>query len=133
MTDATDPPPEETWHHLRFDWNEVDFSSSLTNNGTEAVMRCHNPTKKWPAMLLPDIYHGPAYPNEGYGGLTGDLPIFLALIAFSMQPEELAAELPKMMHNGKWQTHSLPHGRMYRHQVRSPQDDNFMQVLIDVV
>jgi hypothetical protein len=64
-------------------------------------------------MLLPDIYHGPAYPYQGYGGLTGDLPIFLSLIAFSMKPERLPQELPRMMHNGEWGTHTKSHGRMF--------------------
>lgn len=109
--DATDPPEDETWHHLRFDWDEETLSSSLTNTGTEAVMRCHNPEKRWPGMLLPDIYHGPAYPYEGYGGLTGDLPIFLALIALSMNPNRLPIELPRMMQNGEWGTHGRSHGR----------------------
>jgi hypothetical protein len=62
-------------------------------------------------MLLPDIYHGPAYSAPGYGGLTGDLPIFLALMAFSMKPDRLPTQLPKLMRNGDWVTHERSHGR----------------------
>jgi hypothetical protein len=111
--DATDPPKDETWHHLRFDWNGENLSSSLSNTGAESVMRCHDPRKRWPGMLLPDIYHGPAYPYDGYGGLTGDLPIFLALVALSMDPARLPVELPQMMQAGEWGTHGRLHGRTY--------------------
>lgn len=62
-------------------------------------------------MLLPDIYHGAAYPHTGYGGLTGELPIFLALLAFSMAPGHLANDLPNMMSGGSWRAHRQSHGR----------------------
>jgi hypothetical protein len=61
-------------------------------------------------MLLPDIYHVPPYRHEGFGGLTGDLPIFLALIAFSMSPRRLATEIPELMEDGEWKTHDRRHG-----------------------
>jgi hypothetical protein len=48
-------------------------------------------------MLLPDIYHGPPYSAPGYGGLTGDLPIFLGLLALSMKPDRLMTELPRLI------------------------------------
>jgi hypothetical protein len=64
-------------------------------------------------MLLPDIYHGPHYSAAGYGGLTGDLPIFLSLLALSMKPSRLAEELPKLMKDGDWVEHQKSHGRAY--------------------
>jgi hypothetical protein len=109
--DATNPPQSETWQDLSFDWDETTLSSALTNAGANRSLRLHNPNARWPRMLLPDIYHGPEYPESHYGGLRGDLPIFLALIALSMRPELLSTQLPKMMVNGEWVEHERSHGR----------------------
>jgi hypothetical protein len=111
--DATSPPKSETWHDLSFDWDETTMSSTLTNAGTRRSLRVHNPNARWPSMLLPDIYHGPDYFGSDYGGLTGDLPIFLALIALSMKPDRLPTQLPKMMVGGEWQEHKRSHGRRF--------------------
>jgi hypothetical protein len=64
-------------------------------------------------MLLPEIYHGPEWANEGYGGLTGDLSIFLALVAFSMSPNRLATEIQNMVKDGEWTTHDRSHGSKF--------------------
>ncbi|KAI2488000.1 hypothetical protein Ptr902_02133 [Pyrenophora tritici-repentis] len=106
--DATSPPAEESWHCLRFNHNP-DYSSSLTNVGTHSALQFHNPTLYWHSMLLPDIYHGQGY--LGYVGLTGDLPIFLSLLALSMDASLLQSWLPNSMRNGQWQAHQWPNGR----------------------
>ncbi|KAK1910647.1 hypothetical protein P3342_008526 [Pyrenophora teres f. teres] len=106
--DATSPPTEEPWHCLRFNHNQ-DYSSSLTNVGSHSALRCHNSSHFWHSMLLSDIYHGPGY--VGYGGLTGDLPIFLSLLALSMDASQLLHWLPTSMENGKWQAHQWRNGR----------------------
>jgi hypothetical protein len=63
-------------------------------------------------MLLPDIYQVPPTPTpEGYGGLKGELPLLLALIAFSMSKKDLQKYLNRMYEGGRWQVHGLPHGR----------------------
>jgi len=110
--DATTPTDGgDTWHPLMFEHDETTYCSSVTNAGTERTLRVQRPDARWPRMLLPDIYHGPAYPHAGYGGLTGDLPIFLSLIAFSMSPRQLITDLPKMMKDGEWRAHNNQHGR----------------------
>jgi hypothetical protein len=111
--DATNPPDSESWHDLWFDWDETTLSSALTNVGTRRALRVQDPKSRWPRMLLPDIYHGPHYSAAGYGGLTGDLPIFLSLLALSMKPSRLAEELPKLMKDGDWVEHQKSHGRAY--------------------
>jgi hypothetical protein len=111
--DATNPPPEESWQHLWFEWNDTTLSSVLTNAGTRRGLRVQDPNAWWPHMLLPNIYHGPAYTAAGYGGLRGELAIFLALVAFSMKPEMLSTGLPKLTENGGWGTHDYPHGRKF--------------------
>jgi hypothetical protein len=64
-------------------------------------------------MLLPDIYYhsAPTTPYQQYGGLKGELAIFLALVAFAMVPEKMPNVLPVMFQNGEWKTYSMPHGR----------------------
>jgi hypothetical protein len=109
--DATNPAEGETYHSLMFEHDENTYCSSLTNVGTERTLRVQRPESRWPTMLLPDIYHGAAYPHAGYGGLKGDLPILLALIAFSMKSGRLAIDLPNMMANGEWRAHRNAHGR----------------------
>jgi hypothetical protein len=109
--DATNLPSSDNWHRLFFDWDENTFASYLTNAGTQTTMRVQDKDSEWPSMLLPRIYHGLHYAASGYGGLRGDLAIFLSLIAFSMKPERLQAELPRLMEAGRWRTHSRSHGR----------------------
>jgi hypothetical protein len=67
--------------------------------------------------LLPEIYHGPPTLHTPYGGLTGDLTIFLALMALSMQPEYLSVVLPMTRSSGKWKTHLYPHGSKFNNSV----------------
>lgn len=111
--DATSPRPADTWQHLWFNWDQQNYSSALTNAGQHRTLRFQDPRARWPSMLLPDIYHSTTYAANGVGGLTGELAIFLALIAFSMKPERLLAELPRMMEDGEWQEHSRSNGRMF--------------------
>jgi hypothetical protein len=111
--DAINPPAGEAWQHLWFEWNERTLSSALTNAGTARALRVQDPSAWWPHMLLPDIYHGPTYTAAGYGGLTGELAIFLALVALSMKPERLLTELPRLTEKGEWVTHGCAHGRKF--------------------
>jgi hypothetical protein len=110
VLDATNPG-DEAWRFLWFDHDINDNSSSLTNAGTHRVLRCHDPIKRWPSMLLPDTYHGLAYDHLNYRGITGEIGIFLALLALSMQPERLSQELLNLVQNGEWKTHRRTHGR----------------------
>jgi len=110
-TDATSPPPAETWHPLRFDHGHPDYASYLTSSGAEDTLDCQRNDQAWIHMLLPSVYHGKEIQDPRYGGLIGDLGIFLALVAFSMEPKHLQQWLPWMFQNSAWQTHSLGHGR----------------------
>jgi hypothetical protein len=122
--DAMNPLKSEAWHDLSFDWDETTMSSTLTNAGTSRSLRVHNPNSMWPRMLLPDIYHGPDDSGTDCGGLTGELAIFLGLIALSMKPDRLPTQLPRMMADGEWKEHHRSHGRKfllnYDHRSRTP-------------
>jgi hypothetical protein len=110
--DATSPPPGSAWHPLGFEHhNDDNYSSSLTNAGQQTTLRCHRINELWTRMLLPDIYHGPAGAVQGQGGLRGELPIFLALIAFAMPVNSLVSFLPRMLERGTWQAYHMMNGR----------------------
>jgi hypothetical protein len=113
MGDATQPD-EECWRPLTFDHDYSDYSSYLSNAGSMQTLRCQRPDQLWPKMLLPGIYQVPPTPtNSAYGGMKGDLALFLALIAFSLSKEHLQQYLISMLIGGKWQVHGLPHGRKF--------------------
>jgi hypothetical protein len=73
------------------------------------MLRVQRRDQAWPRLLLPDIYHTPTLtPHQQYGGLTGELPIFLALIAFSTSRDWLPNVLPTVFQNGAWVLHQHP-------------------------
>lgn len=111
--DAGNPGPGETWQPLCFDQDQYDQGASYLCNVAQRRAVAYRRETRWLPMLLPDIYYENAHVtrNEAYGGLKGELAIFLALIAFSMRPEQLASRLPYMLQSGSWMTHNLPHGR----------------------
>ncbi|KAF2125405.1 hypothetical protein P153DRAFT_112573 [Dothidotthia symphoricarpi CBS 119687] len=109
--DALAPPRDDVWHPLRFDHSTTDWSSFLTNAGGESTLRCQRNDQSWPSLLLPDIYHTPKIVSqEGWGGLTGELPIFLALLAHSTSLDYLPLVLPHMFINGSW----IPHNHNFK-------------------
>ena len=126
--DTGDQDPEdapegegEGWHHLSFDYEDEDdgwptYSSYVTNAGQHSRLRTQRPDQTWPKMLLPEHYHAPessrtVYPQ--YGGLTGELPLFLALIAFSVDTNYVHQTLRACFQNGSWRTHNIDHVRKY--------------------
>lgn len=105
--DATNPADDEAWHPLRFDHSELDYSSFLTNAGQQPQLKIQRPDQIWPKMLLPDIYHAPMQTTSlAHGGLTGELPILLGLLAISMPSNWLPSELPKLFTGGVWTVHA---------------------------
>ncbi|OCK80610.1 hypothetical protein K432DRAFT_39937 [Lepidopterella palustris CBS 459.81] len=104
----------EAWHRLSFTHDETDYSSYLTNAGEHHTLRTQRFDQRWPQMLLPDIYHIPAHlriDSPQYGGLNGELPIFLALIAFSIHPNHVGWALANCFKNGSWLVHQYSNGR----------------------
>jgi hypothetical protein len=110
--DATRISNDEHWGKLYFD-HEDDYSSYLTNAGENLTLACQRQDQRWPRMLLPNIYHGPNTPFQQYGGLCGELPIFLALMAFSIQRDHVNWWLQNSFVNGQWRTHHYGPGCEY--------------------
>jgi hypothetical protein len=106
--DARNPPNTEAFHKLHFEYydHNNDYSSYLTHAGQHPALRLQPQDRNWVDMLLPSIYHShtPA-PNNQYGGVIGELPIFLALMAFTTPREYLPTVLPRMFNEGRWITH----------------------------
>ncbi|KAF1848010.1 uncharacterized protein K460DRAFT_66994 [Cucurbitaria berberidis CBS 394.84] len=110
--DATDPPDDDDWHPLKFDHSPTDYSSFLTNAGANDTLRCQRADQTWPQMLLPDIYRTAASTTSpGYGGLTGELPIFIALMAHTTSRQYLPSVIPHMFNNQAWLEHAHQYQR----------------------
>lgn len=108
---ATNPTDGQAYRPLGFEHHDDDsYSSYLTNVMVQPTLRCQRDDQIWTRMLLPNTYHGTSTTVPQYGGLKGELPIFLALIAFSMPPALLQTYLPAMMHNGVWQQFNMQNG-----------------------
>jgi hypothetical protein len=105
--DAINPSPNETWQPLHFEHPpDGNYSSYLCNVAPHRRVACRRRDQQWLKMLLPDIYYEgapeTAYPQ--YGGLKGELAIFLALVAFAIHPDDLLQWLPVMFTGRAWRT-----------------------------
>lgn len=105
--DARNPPNDDVFHKLQFgrlhNDNNDDFSSYLTNAGQYCTLRVQPRDPRWARMLLPTIYHSHQPTSSAdYGGLIGELPIFLALMAFTTSRELVSSVLPHMFIGGSW-------------------------------
>lgn len=89
-----------------------DYSSCVTFGADieRERLRCHRADQHWMYELLPDRYHSQQLIQQAnYGGMMGDLPILIALIAFSVPPRQVAAALGQCL-RGQWQQHGQPRG-----------------------
>lgn len=115
--DARSPQNGDDWHRLCFDSYDANRCTSyLTNAGQLSTLRVQPPyPQAWATMLLPDIYHSrnPATPHHP-GGLVGELPIFLGLMAFTITRDNLASVLPHTFAGGRWNVHAWQAPRMWR-------------------
>lgn len=107
--DGTAPYSGSAWRPLRFD-SGPDGSAYLTPTGSSETLLCQRTDQLWAHKLLPNIYHGPQTQDPSQGGLCGELPIFLALAAMSMEPQFLQQWLPWMFQDSRWHMHGLSPG-----------------------
>jgi hypothetical protein len=108
----------EGWHRLSFYHDGQTYSSHVTNAGQHSRLKTQRPDQTWPKMLLPEHYHAPESSRTSaeyhqYGGLTGELPLFLALIAFSVDANHVHWALQACFQNESWRTHGVEHVREY--------------------
>ncbi|KAF1996974.1 hypothetical protein P154DRAFT_300093 [Amniculicola lignicola CBS 123094] len=107
--DALVPPDDAVWHTLHFEHSAEDYSSYVTFAAEHSTLRLQG--KGWPTLLLPDIYHTTSTHPE-YGGLKGELPILLGLVALSTSKDYLYSVLPTTFTQGEWQVHKYGCPRM---------------------
>jgi hypothetical protein len=113
--DGRAPPSDDDWHKLRFDTYDSRGSSYLTNAGQLSTLHVQPYSEHWAHLLLPDIYHSRTLATrEQPGGLTGELPIFLGLMAFTTTQENLQGVLPYTFSGGRWITHNWQTTRTHK-------------------
>jgi hypothetical protein len=101
--DARNPPNDDGWHTLKFACYDNTNTSYLTDAGQVQTLYRQPHDRRWADLLLPTTNHTDQRASfQGDGGLVGELPIFLALIAFSTSREYLPNVLPRTFMNGAW-------------------------------
>lgn len=106
----------EDWTPLRFQWPNTDNVGSPTfvaRRALESTLQCQRSDQRWVREILPIRYHAEAgYRAEpqGRGGLVGELPILIALIALSVRPDQVPTALVHCMGH-EYNPHGLPRGQ----------------------
>ncbi|KAK3712169.1 hypothetical protein LTR37_009260 [Vermiconidia calcicola] len=105
----------EDWVPLKFRWpDEINSSgvSYATTRGPYDRLRLQRPDQVVLRELLPDQYLATPEtqrPRRPYGGLIGELPILIALIAYSVRPNEVDGALVHCLRRG-YRSYNRPRG-----------------------
>lgn len=108
----------QDWRELGFHWQSnpplLNSVSRATYDGPRQSMCLHHQgQQQWIRQLLPDRYRPtqPASPatHPPTGGLIGDLPILIGLIALSVHPDHVDDAVRYCMHGPSWRPY--PHLR----------------------
>lgn len=97
-----------------------DYTSYVTCAGENHRLFLQKETQTWARKLFPARYHAPPdrtisanqadqYPD--WGGLIGDLPLLIALIAFSVRENEVGTAVQHCLYGNPWQMHTLSRRR----------------------
>ncbi|KAK4565845.1 hypothetical protein LTR86_003694 [Recurvomyces mirabilis] len=102
-SDSADAPDD--WSKLSFD--HIDRGRSYAGVDKEyqdlAVIQ---EDSHWPDQLLPDTYGADERTDTPRrGGLVGDLPLLIALMAFSLPPNDVTAYLPPCIASPSWRVY----------------------------
>ena len=105
------------WRRMGFHY-ALNHVSSATIAGEHHRLSGQRRDQTWVQTLLPESYQsaGQYLPNgSGYGGLAGELPIILALIAYSVYEENVAWLMQRSLQQGVWIDHNrtVQHGREF--------------------
>ncbi|KAK4942360.1 hypothetical protein LTR28_008692 [Elasticomyces elasticus] len=107
--------PTVNWSRMNFDYpadRNLKYPAYVGFAGEFIRMRFqHEEQRSWFDRLLPDRYHAiPTHPstaeNRAFGGLIGELPMIIALIAFSVGPPDVEAALQHCMVGPRWRLHN---------------------------
>lgn len=113
-----------SWARLRFQHLPARhaFRSFATPEGSAIRLQTQRPDQAWWARrLLPEAYWAPnkAWTHvQDKGGLVGELPLLMALVAFSVPALYLETVFTECFGDGSWDfgfVRDVPHGRKYLH------------------
>lgn len=100
----------EDWRPLTFNWlNNGYYTSFAAFAGERQRLRTHRPDQGWVYQLIPDSYlslQPTATGQQHIGSLLGELPILIALIAFSVRPDRVGDALTHCLRR-QYQPHNL--------------------------
>lgn len=106
--------PTEHWLELKFNYNQRDPNiSQATIRGQHTTLSPQRHYEQWVSQVLPRRYHAAPSPRNtypGHCGLTGNLDILIALIAFSVRPEHVEETLRSSMRD-VYRPHAQPVGQ----------------------
>ena len=114
-TDNDNDRRMEDWRPLSFKCpipGDNSFCSYATIRAQEETLRLQRPDQASLSQLLPDRYHAAPEARrapQGYGGLVGELPILVALIAYSVRPDRVDGALTHCLRQG-YNSHHRPRG-----------------------
>ena len=116
---STIPSSNPTWARLRFHHFRAPHSyrSFASPYGTQIRMQTQRPDQRWARRLLPEAYWAPnkSWTHvHGRGGLVGELPLLLALVAFSVPGACLDMVMTRCFAGGEWDfgfVRDVMHGR----------------------
>ena len=116
---SSDSSSDEEGEEERPDWSTMSFSlgTSYTSYAGQRQqqqrLHCKRPDQLWATQLFTDIYTAQQENrNPQYGGLNGELPLLIALLALTMPPEYVPTYLPQCIGN-TWNVYppnTLPRG-----------------------
>ena len=89
---------------LQDDWKKITFSH--TENYVSYVGRrldqsrlcMHRPDQPWAQQILPDSYTS-RHPRQSYGGMNGELPLLIGLMALAIPEDDVREHLPQATGN----------------------------------
>lgn len=101
--------PHEQVAHLRDDWASLSFNhldnlvSFAGRKLSQQTLRIRGPNQHWALQILPDRYAASEHTqSDALGGLIGELPLLIGLMALSIPEAHLRIALPQLMEH-PWQ------------------------------
>ena len=114
-------PRVQDWAPLTFHYpiprDTTGTSYAAARNAPHSTLNLQRPDQRALSQLLPDRYKAPADRRRApipWGGMVGDLPILIALIAFSVSPDRVDHYLRHCL-RAAYQPHTRPRGEGCKH------------------
>jgi hypothetical protein len=110
--DAPDDQEEDRfyheWHLMKFTHDETTYASSVRIGAEKDQLLTQRPDQSWVHEIFPEVYHAPAgyrTPDTRFGALNGDLGLLLALVAFSVRPNDVLGAIERCVRGDGWRAY----------------------------